>query len=172
MKYRIGAVLLAGLVSSPVLAAKAGSGFVGLQYAQVTDSIYGTEPLIMVGRFGHFLTNSFSVEARAGFGVSDGQFQENSGIGIEVDSLFGAYAVGHLPLSRYSDMVSVYGLAGVSQAELTVKSDTAYESADDSSLSFGAGIQVGLTPVAVGTLEYMFYFGDVSAISAGLTFPF
>lgn len=169
MKHKISAALLAGLFSSPALANEIGSGYVGIQYAQVIDSDYGTEPLMLVGRFGHFLTDSFSVEARAGFGVSEGELRENSDIEIEIDTLFSAYAVGHLPLSRYSDTVSVYGLAGLSRAEMTA---TSYGSDDDIGFSYGAGVQATLTPTVVGTLEYMSYLDDISAISAGLNFPF
>ncbi|SHF73093.1 outer membrane insertion C-terminal signal [Modicisalibacter ilicicola DSM 19980] len=183
MKLKVSALVLATLVSSPALAGDAGTSYAGLQYAQASyeETVYGYDiegdPSVLVGRLGHYLTDNFSFEGRVGLGLSDDEVTVNgydTDVTVEVDHLFGAYAVGHLPVT---DVVSIYALAGFTQGEATAKADGMSATDDDSGFSYGVGGEVNFfSRQFSGTLEYMSYLDkssyEVSAISAGVNYQF
>lgn len=180
MKSRIGVLLLAGLVSSPALASSAGTTYAGLQHAWVSyedDYSIEADPTLLVGRFGHYLTDYFSVEGRVGLGLSDDEVTidgYDANATAEIDHLLGAYAVGHLPVTQF---VSIYALAGFAQVKATVDTPFGSESGDDSGFPFGVGGEVNFfSRQFSGTLEYMSYLDksdyEVSAISAGVNYKF
>nr|WP_299379424.1 porin family protein [uncultured Halomonas sp.] len=173
-------LLLAGLISGPVLADNTGTTYAGLQYAKVSyeaDYDIEADPTMVVGRLGHYLTDYFSVEGRVGLGLSDDDVTvdgHDANATAEIDHLIGAYAVGHLPVTQY---VSIYALAGFAQIEGTLDTPYGSESDDDSGFSFGVGGEVNFfSPRFSGTLEYMSYLDksdyEVSAISAGVSYQF
>lgn len=179
MKLKISAILLAGLISSPAFAGDAGTSYIGLQYAQTSyedDANVEVDPSALVGRFGYFVTDYFSLETRAGFGIGDDEAEwdgYSTGVNVEIDYLFGAYGVGHLPIN---DMLSVYALAGFTQGEFTAEAGPYSYSDDDSGFSYGIGGQANFTPAVAATVEYTSYLDksdyEISAISAGLNYQF
>ena len=183
MNDKFSALLLAGLGSSPVFAGDAGTSDAGLHYAQASyeETAYGYDiegdPSLLVGRFGHYLTDYFSLEGRVGLGLSDDDVSVNgydTDITVEIDHLFGAYAVGHLPITHAA---SIYALAGFTKGEATAKYGDLSTSGDDSGFSYGVGGEVNFfSRQFSGTLEYMSYLDksdyEVSAISAGVNYRF
>lgn len=179
MKFKISALVLASFVSSPVLAAEAATSYIGLQYAQGMyegDGNFEADPHIMVARLGHYLTDYLAIEGRVGFGVSDDELEwdnMDTGITAEIDNLYGAYIVGHLPLS---EVASLYALAGYTQGEATLSLGSESISDDDSGFSYGIGGQINFSPAIAGTIEYTSYLDksdyQISAIGAGLNFRF
>ncbi|MGC3874350.1 porin family protein [Halomonas sp. GXIMD04776] len=182
MKLKISALLIAGLVSGTAYAdiGDAGTSYAGLQYAKASyeaDYDIEADPSVLVGRFGHYLTDYFSVEGRVGLGLSDDNVSvdgSNTDATVEIDHLFGAYAVGHLPVT---DVASIYALAGFTQGEATAEYGSFSKSDDDGGFSFGVGGEVNFfSPRFSGTLEYMSYLDksdyEVSAISAGVNYQF
>jgi len=185
-------VILAGLAADPALAATAGTSYAGLQYAWMTydaDVDIGNDrysrdlkPEALIGRIGYFATDYFSLEARLGKGVTEGDTDgpANMTVTTKVDYLYGIYGVGHLPLA---DRFSLYALVGYTGVETKAEEDFLGTSGkvDDSGFSYGVGAQVEVTPTIAGSLEYMSYLNDesgdqysydVTAVSAGLDFRF
>lgn len=192
-RHTAGALLiLAGLAADPALAATAGTSYAGLQYAWLTydvDVDIGNEhynrdlnPEALVGRVGYFVSDYFSLEARLGKGIADGDTDGPADMTVttKVDYLYGVYGVGHLPLA---DRFSLYALAGYTGVETKAEEDFlgTSDKVDDSGFSYGVGAQVEVTPTIAGSLEYMSYLNDesgtgynydVTAVSAGLSFRF
>ncbi len=156
---------------------KIGDSYLGLQYAQTSyedDNGVEAEPSAAVGRLGHFVTDNFAIEGRAGFGISEDEasyYGSNTNVNVEIDSLLGVYGVGHLPIS---ETVSAYALAGFTSGEATASNAAGSVSGDDSGFSYGIGGELSFTPRVSATLEYMSYLDksdyQISAISAGLNF--
>lgn len=170
-------------------AGQAGSSYAGAQYTMLTYAEPGIEmePSALVGRFGHYLTDNFSIEARLGFGIGDDTTTftvydpffgyVDVDVSLDLDTLFGVYAVGHLPLGNKA---SVYGLIGFTQGELTATAsalgDSVSLSADESDLSYGIGAEFQLTDTATLNAEYTSFidkeFFEVTGISLGLSVGF
>jgi opacity protein-like surface antigen len=175
------AVLLACFVSAPAIAGPAGSTYAGVQYAWATyeeDGLEDFNPTAVVGRFGHYFNDHFSLEGRVGVGASEDSVSYGSlTADVEIDNFFGIYGVGHLPLT---DAVSVYALAGLTKGEATATvrgpGGSISASDDDSGFSYGIGGEVALTRNASVTVEYTSYLDksdyQLSALSAGLNFRF
>ncbi|WP_152206444.1 porin family protein [Marinobacter changyiensis] len=180
MKTTISAVVLTGLIITPAFAGTPDTSYAGLQYAHSMyedDSGFETEPGAVVGRIGHFLNEFVAIELRAGFGISDGDIEldgSDTGADSEIDALYGIYFAGHVPITG---RFSVYGLLGYSGGEATVDyGPSGSESENDSDFSFGAGVELGITPAVSGTLEYVSYFSesdyDIEALSVGLNYHY
>jgi outer membrane immunogenic protein len=116
------------------IVASKGDTYTGFQYAMGTYSESGlnVNPNAIIGRFGKYLENDFANESRLGFGVGD-DTNTISGVNvaIEVDTLFGSYALKH---ANISDGSSIYGALGFSRGELTVSAPGVSISGDDSGL--------------------------------------
>ena len=84
-------------------------------------------------------------------------------VDLEVENLYGVYAVFH---SDDSNAAQVYGVLGITKGELKVEGPGFSAEEDDSGLSYGIGVNVGAF-----NLEYMSYLDeddyDVTAISLG-----
>ena len=179
MKKLIAVTLLSSAAAMTTVAASAnsaGSGYVGVLASHYTFDVSGVSedlnPTGLTLRGGYFLTDYIAVEGRLGTGVNDDSIG-NSGVDLELDHLFGVYAVGHIPVN---EVFSFYGLLGFSYAEATVSSRWASASDDDDGFSYGAGVQVNFTPQISGQLEYVSYLSksdyDLNAASIGLSYNF
>ena len=149
-----------------------GSKYAGIQYAVTTYSKDGfseePKPIALVGRLGVNINDSFSVEGRLGLGLQDDDVNINgNNVTMEIDSIVGAYAIGHININKNS---SLYGLLGLSRAEATFSAPGFSSSSDDESgLSFGVGADIGLSKKLAINIEYIQYLNksdfDVNAIS-------
>jgi len=164
------------LVSSSAFANSAGTGYVGgllSHYSYDESGVSETlNPTGITVRGGYFLVDNFALEARLGTGLSDDSVN-GLPVDLELDQLFGVYAVGHLPVNN---AFSFYGILGFSYAEATVSAPGVSVTADDDGFSFGAGVQVNFTPQVSGQLEYVSYLNksdyDLNAASIGLSYNF
>ena len=177
------AMLIAlGINSLAVAAAdNTGTTYAGVQYAITSYNEAGFDelnPTALIGRFGKNINDGFALEGRLGFGLQDDNLNYlGVDVSLELDNLFGVYGVGHVNLSESS---SLYGLIGVTQAELSVTASafgfSASKSESDSGLSLGVGANIGISNNAALNVEYMQYLSksdyDLNAISFGVVFKF
>jgi len=125
-------------------------------------------------RGGYYFNNYFSVEGRIGFSVGD-DTQNVFGVPVTVeqDNMFGACALGHVPLR---DRFQLYGLVGLTQGELTASAFGTSINEDDSDLSFGVGAKFDMTPSMSLGIEYASYITesdyDVDGLGGSLNFLF
>src|SRR5690554_6611643 len=109
------AIWIAGIaaiaLSGAAAADKTGTTFVGGQLSQVTYDESGIDsdakPTMGILRAGHFVTDHFSLEGRAGITLSD---DEVHGVDLEVDHLIGVYGAAHMPFGHAP--LSGYIIAG------------------------------------------------------------
>jgi len=186
MKNKIAIVSITSallLSASPTFAYDTGDGFVGAQYAMFTYSESGIPDFDMsalVLRGGYFFNKYFSLEGRLGFGIGDdtnnvtipglGTFETT----LELDSMYGIYAVGHIPVSQRVDL---YGALGYSDAEtkLTVAGASGSGTISDSDLSIGLGADFLVSNHFSLNIEYMSYISgdfDLDALSLGVNYNF
>lgn len=179
MKKHLATAIVAAsfaFVSSSAFANSAGTGYVGGLFSHYTYEESGVSeklnPTGITVRGGYFFTDNFAVETRLGTGLSDDSVS-GLPVDLELDQLFGVYAVGHLPVNN---AFSFYGLLGFSYAEATVSAPGFSVSADDDGFSYGVGVQVNFTPQVSGQLEYVSYLDksdyDLNAASIGLSYNF
>ena len=167
--------------STTTNATEAGKSYAGAQYSFITyteNDIPDFNPTALVFRGGYKLNKNFAIEARFGFGLgSDSQTISGINLDLEIDNLYGAYAVGYLPVSEKLD---VYGIFGVTKGKLTATASLGSLSAsvtgDDSDISYGVGVDFNVTPKIAINLEYISYFSksdfDASALSIGANYNF
>ena len=176
MKTRVYFLSAGMLLFSNVLAVEAGKGYLGAQYGLVTYSESGVpdyKPSALVIRGGYHFSPYVSVEGRYGFGVSsDTQNLLGVDVKLEVDNVYGLYAVGHLPLANSFEL---YGVAGFSSSSLTASGSGGSVSDSESDLSIGIGAEYFMQKISF-SLEYMSYMRksdfDLSAFALGVNFMF
>jgi len=177
--------LTLAVAGTPALGASAGDTYAGGGVGRVsyeTQADLTLNPTALVGRVGYHLSEHIAIEGRLGFGLSsdDTDITGNGltgNVGIDLKQLAGAYAIGHLPVTRG---VSVYGLAGLTyaRAELTGRAGgvSVSDTLDDSGLSYGVGSQIALTERISGYVEWTSYLDQdaytATAITAGATYGF
>ena len=176
IKRHLTPFILLTLVSGSALAANPQKAYVGAQYAMITYSESGVpnyNPAALVIRGGYNFSKYLGVEGRIGFGISD-DTQNVSGfdVKLEVDNIYGAYAVGRLPLAKSFDL---YGVAGFTSGSLTASAAGISVSETENDLSLGIGAEFFLQNVSF-SLEYMSYMRksnfDVSAFGLGVNYNF
>ena len=172
--------LLLAASATPALGADAGDTYAGGGLGRVsydTNADVTLNPTAMVGRLGYHVTDHIAIEARLGVGLSSDDTAIDSGGNVEIalKQLAGAYAVGHLPITRG---VSVYGLAGFTygRAEFTGSAEGFSDTANDTGLSWGIGSEAALTDRISGYVEWASYLDQdaytATAITAGATYGF
>lgn len=175
---KFAAALLATMATTPAFASTTGETYLGGQFSHVTydqDGISNVEPTAIIGRIGYFITDQFALESRLGFGIADDKTEVGSvDADVEVDSMVGLYGLGNQPLN---DVFSAYALIGFTRGELTAEIDgDGSWTEDDSSFSYGAGIQARFNESVSAQLEYMSYLDEsdysVSAVALGLNVHF
>ena len=186
MKNNIVTLCIAAAVAlstNSVFAGTAGTKYVGVGYGIATyseDAISEEfNPTALVGVLGANVTDNFSIEGRLGIGMQDDTVNV-AGIAdfkLGLDSLIGVYGVGHINLNESS---SVYGLLGISRIEGTISipdfPEFGSSSDDDTGLSYGIGVDIGVGKNVALNIEYVQYLNksdfDISAIGFGVKFGF
>ena len=177
-KMKIGLIAGALLVSTNLLAASAGDQYAGIQYTSLDlsdSSGDSVSPAAIIGRYGAYINENFSVEGRLGIGAGDDTVDIGApfDVSVELDTLYGVYGVGHMPINASS---SVYGVFGFTQAEATASGGGLSDTVDDSGMSYGVGADIGISDTIALNLEFMQYMNksdfDLTGISAGVTFSF
>ncbi|WP_019022875.1 MULTISPECIES: porin family protein [unclassified Thioalkalivibrio] len=152
----------------------AGTPYVGGQYSHLDADVSGVSgswnPDALVARGGYFFNEYFAVEGRAGTGLSD---DTDNGVDVELDYMIGGYARGNLPVSN---VVSLYGMAGVTHAEATASGGGVSVTDDDTGPSYGVGAEFNVANDLGLSVEWMRYMDesdyDVDAISVGMNYHF
>lgn len=171
------------VLAAPAYAGQEGSSYAGVQYAMTSINLSGLvdlKPNAVIGRFGHYMTDTFAIEGRIGFSMSDDTYTDFIGdtLTVEVDSLFGVYGVARMPMS---DKASLYGLFGYTQASIgatAVISGTPLDlgTLDESGMSFGFGGDFAIGDNASFNAEFISYMSgtdyDATAFSLGVSFEF
>ena len=179
--------LLAGIFGATVLAAAAVAPAQAQQsqspqgyYAGVTlstlhyeESGNGTAKPSAIGvKIGREINKYLAIEGRFGTGISDDNMG-NTGINVSLDYSLGAYAKGILPLTP---RIALYGLAGVTYAELSASAGGLRVGGSDSDFSYGFGADFGIGATTSVNVEWARVFEGSSykldAISVGLNFKF
>ena len=145
----LGCALAALSANAIADADKTGRGYVGAAYTAVKVSPEGGSDLDLGAlgvRGGYYFNKYFSVEGRLAFGISNDD-------DVELDSLIGIYALGHLPLS---DRFQLYGLIGGSSVDVSYPGG----GGDDSGLSYGVGGEFDMTKNWSLGAEYTSYLQD------------
>lgn len=188
MKNKLIFIVLAStlvFVTESTLAESEGETYVGVQYAVGNYSEDGISqdfnPTALVGRFGRYFTPNFSIEARLGIGLQDDtQFLPEFGSGLdatlELDTIIGAYATGHVDIS---ESVSIYGVLGASKVKGTTRVPDfpgLRSTENNSGLSYGAGVDVEVGNDVALNIEYLQYLDkpeyDLGVLGLGLVFSF
>ena len=184
MKNIITSIVLAGAAALTVNYAIAESTdnediYAGVQYGfgdfSASDISKDFDPQVIVGRFG-LRNNNFALEARIGSGIqSDTQSIPGTGdVDLYIDSLIGAYGIGHINLGESS---SIYGLAGVTYLDASLRNQIGLSESDrDNGLSIGVGADYGLGENVSLNIEYTSYIidsdFDLKVLGLGVTFGY
>ncbi|NMT63611.1 porin family protein [Marinobacter sp. W62] len=149
-----------------------GSLYAGLNYSFM-DIESGRDDVdvgALSARVGGLVSPYFGLEARAGFGVDDDRID---GVEYSLDNFFGGYAT--LNLANESP-ATPYLVFGFTRIELEAQSVLGTTTEDETDFSYGAGVNVELTPEVAGNLEYMRYYdkngATVDGLGLGITFSF
>jgi len=171
------------------------NNYSGIQYNVVDYDEQGltVKPTALVVRMGTFINDYLAVEGRIGFGFSDDEAIIDTGtdsvlgdysasLGLDIESLFGFYVLGVMPVSSDFDL---YGLIGVSSIDfgLTANLNTtnlgsisATDSETENGFSYGLGTSIGMGENSSLNLEYMSYLDKsdytLNAINVGFLFNF
>lgn len=144
MKFLVIGVAMAALVAvaTPVSAQTGQTG----PYAGLGGTWYSADDVDVTGataRAGYRFHPNFGVEGEASFGI-EGDEAEFLGtpVDVDLDSQYGAYAVGYLPLTERVELLGRVGWATI-DAQGTVGDFTA--GADDDGVGVGVGAQYFVT---------------------------
>lgn len=149
-----------------------GSLYGGLNYSFI-DIESGRDDVnvgALSAKVGGLVSPFFGLEARAGFGVDD---DRTNGVDYSLDNFFGGYAT--LNLANESP-ATPYLIFGFTRIELEATSILGTTTEDETDFSYGAGVNVEITPEVAGNLEYMRYYdkdgATVDGLGLGVTFSF
>ena len=164
--------------TAPAMATNAGETYIGGGFTRTSYDRPGApefNPSALIGRLGYYVTDHVAIEGRLGFGISsdDNDMRFNGARGnaeVDLERLAGAYAIGHLPVTR---AVSVYGLAGFSYAEAEITASngamSVSQTTDDTGFSYGVGAQAGLTEAVSAYAEWASYLDEDAYEATGIT---
>jgi len=189
MKYKLTFIILTSalmLFSKIAMADPLNQYYLGVQYAVVDYNEQGFSksfsPSLLVGRFGKKINSNFSVEARMGLGVQDDtKFLPELGVSgldasLELDSMVGLYATGHI---NFTESSSIYGVLGISRINGSAKVPqfpASKSSRCNNDGSYGIGADIGLGDNVALNIEYMQYLDksdfDLGAIAVGVVLDF
>jgi opacity protein-like surface antigen len=151
MKHTIRIAALA-LGLPGIAAAQAQTGlYVGASVSRFDLSINGlsnARPNVFSLKLGEQMTPNFAGEVRIGKGMSDDSV---SGANVKVDSYYGIYGKGILPVTNE---FSAYGLLGYTRGKVSVARPGNSASDTDGGLSYGLGADYMITKNASVGLEW------------------
>ncbi len=168
----VSALAVSQTATADVYKSGGGSLYAGLNY-NFMDIESGSDEVdvgALSAKVGGMVSPFFGLEARAGFGVDDDRVD---GVDYSLDNFFGGYAT--LNLANESP-ATPYLVFGFTRVELEAKSILGTATEDETDFSYGAGVNVELTPEVAGNLEYMRYYdkdgATVDGLGLGVTFSF
>jgi opacity protein-like surface antigen len=162
-------VMLIGQMFVSVALADGKQSFVGV-YAGVADTALdglGQDlDLDFMGiQLGVWVTDNFALEGRMGTGAGTDSI---GSVDFEVESFGGVYGAYHW---LFGDQMSVYGIAGWSEASIKASAGSDSVRDDEKGFSYGAGIKLSIV-----NIEYLRLLDtsdvEVDALSVGLQYTF
>ena len=171
------AALALGLASVAAVQAQQGP-YVGGSLSRVEvriDGLSTAKPTALGIRLGSQVSPNFAVEARLGKGIADDSV--NNGVNVEIDTYYGLYAKGILPMTN---LFSAYGLLGYSRGEVTASGPGGSVSDWDNDVSYGLGVDFAITKNTTINVEWARLFKGtiaasnykVNALSLGANYRF
>ncbi len=125
------------------------SAYVGMSFGELRyreDGLYSITPAAALLRIGAPLGRNLAIEGRAGAGFGS---SSTDGYGLTLQSLYGGYLKGSLPLAPG---FSFYALGGI--ATVNLQRDFGLQSAHDTGMSFGLGADFNLSGGATLNVEW------------------
>ena len=193
-------LLTTGMLASSALLAQSatpswyiGGGVIGAVYQQDENSnnrLHDKEIGIGFVRLGHRINDYFAIEGRLGTGLEDDSdidiLKDSTGAEMEsevelsVETMAGLYVMGGIPTNT---ALYPYAIVGTTYIDVDAKADTGQTSSESgSTISYGAGVEIAITPALSFNIEYTQYTDDydddeekgaeLSGGSLGLTFRF
>jgi opacity protein-like surface antigen len=170
-----------------------GGGVISAVYQQDENSnnrLHDKEVGIGYIRLGHRINDYFAIEGRVGTGLEDDSdldilkdsagAETESDVELSIESMAGFYVIGGIPTNT---ALYPYAMIGTTYIDVDAKADTGQTSAESgSTISYGAGVEIAITPGLSFNVEYTQYTDDydddeekgakLSGGSLGLTFRF
>ena len=162
--------------SCQALAHEADTVYLGLGYGHgiySADNVPDFTVGAAIGRLGAFGSKNLAIEGRAGVGVLDDTQSVNGvDVTLELDTLYGMYGLGHFTFGKNS---SIYGVLGFTKVRGNA-SAAGVESGGEGDISYGVGVDLGITRSIAINIEYMSYVStssfDINAAGLGLVIGF
>ena len=155
---------------------KMGTRYMGVDYSMFTYDETGfpeAEPSALRLKAGYFFTDNVAVEGQLGFGIEDDTITSGIPITLELDNFISVLLRGQIPLAN---TFNIYGVVGMTRADLTASSGAIAISDADTSVSFGVGADFEVSDDMYLNVDYMSYLDetayDLTAFSVGLRFNF
>ncbi|MBW3141430.1 porin family protein [Ferrimonas balearica] len=150
-----------------------GNWYIGgqLNYGWVDTNFGDANPVALHVLGGYQFNPYIGIESRIGLGLADDEAADN--IHIEVDSYYGLYLTGTLPMG---DWVRLYALVGVTDLSLEQDLDSQSDTFGTSDLSYGLGLSLLATERLSFSLEFMQWLDkgefDVAGMNLGVRYDF
>jgi len=167
------------LASGQALAAgKAGDSYFGVQYAALEYKDDGLnadfEPGTLMFRIGHYFTDYIGLEARRGIALNDDtQSVGGVDVSVELENFTGVYGLGRLPMGS---VAAIYGMAGWGQGEVKGESLGVTDTARETGLTYGGGVEFYFGETVSVNAEYVVYPDgpgfEATSVNAGVNFNF
>ncbi len=164
-------LILAGVLAVAGLAlfliapkAQAEGGYVGVSGGYIDTDITNHMAVNLHG--GYNFNDFLSMEGRVLVNSSEEGYH---GASVEIDSLYGVYILGTIPVS---DDLSVYAVFGHSRGEATASYMGYSETASDNSSSVGFGVKFDIVEAWSVRVEHTKLFDDMDMTQATLTLNF
>lgn len=148
---------------------------VNVSRAQYDETGFPTaNPTAVSVKLGGQLSPNFAFETRVGKGISEGNVTySGTPISIKIDSFFGVYLKGILPVNP---SFAPYALVGYTRGSLTAKAGRYFVSSSDSDVSYGIGADFPFTKSVSLNLEWARLLTGVNykieALSLGVAYKF
>ena len=143
---------------------RADNGYMGANYGTIATDI--TDHTGMFAFAGYNFNDVLGFEARTLIDSSTDAYQ---GVEIEIESMWGVYVTGSLPMP-YG--FTPYGIFGHSEGKAKATGYGQSATADDSSTSVGFGVKYAATGALTVRAEYMQYFDDIDSMSVAAVLNF
>ncbi|MBY5922703.1 porin family protein [Ferrimonas balearica] len=150
-----------------------GNWYLGSQfnYGWVDTQFGDANPLALHFLGGYQFNPYIGIEGRIGLGLTDDEAAD--GIHVEIDSYYGLYVTGTLPMG---DWVRLYALVGVTDLSLEEDLDSRSDTFGTTDLSYGIGLSLLATEQFAITLEAVQWLDkgqfDVAGMSLGVRYDF
>ena len=146
--------------------------YVGGNFAFVEYSIDGLDDdaslTAIYGRLGTEFNENFSGEIRLGIGVGDDDVNVlGTPVTVELNSLYGAYVRGGVPVS---EQFFPYAVLGYTRGEAEASGPGGSIDESDSDVSFGVGADIAFSDQLSLNIEYMNWYDKDGAELSGFTF--